>query len=77
MVSRAWGISLCALSFAAKPQSSVGGAFPIRVGDAWVATLAVSGLHEGKDHELCVRALARALGRALDEEVPVYRYPAI
>lgn len=72
----AWGDLFSAL---AEPPAQgaplvcpVGGAFPIRVGDAWVATLAVSGLHE-----LCVRALARALGRALDEEVPVYRYPAI
>ena len=55
----------------------VGGAFPIRVGDVWVATLAVSGLHAGKDHELCVRALARALGRAYGAGVPAFRYPAI
>lgn len=38
------------------------GAFPIRVGDAWVATLCVSGLHDGKDHELAVRALEAELG---------------
>ena len=38
------------------------GAFPIRVGDDWVATLAVSGLSNGEDHELIVRALERALG---------------
>ena len=57
----------------------VGGAFPIRAGDdgAWVATLAVSGLHEGLDHELCVRALSAALGKCYGEEVPAYRYPAI
>jgi uncharacterized protein (UPF0303 family) len=40
-----------------------GGAFPIRAKGEWVATLSVSGLHEGKDHELAVRALAQALGR--------------
>lgn len=37
------------------------GAFPIRVGDEWVATVVVSGLHEGRDHELVVRALERVL----------------
>lgn len=40
-----------------------GGAFPIRVGEEQVATLAVSGLHEGKDHELVIRALEKALGK--------------
>ena len=55
----------------------VGGAFPIRVGDTWVATLAVSGLHDGKDHELCVRALARALGKHYGKDVPAYTYQAI
>ena len=38
------------------------GAFPIRVGDEWVATIAVSGLHEGLDHEVIVRALEQVLG---------------
>jgi uncharacterized protein (UPF0303 family) len=38
-----------------------------------VATLSVSGLHEGKDHELAVRALAQALGR----EVPAFPAAAI
>lgn len=37
------------------------GAFPIRVGDEWVATFAVSGYMEGHDHEIIVRALERAL----------------
>lgn len=37
------------------------GAFPVRVGDEWVATLCVSGLHDGKDHELAVRALEAEL----------------
>ena len=38
------------------------GAFPIRVGDEWVATLAVSGLHNGLDHEVILRSLEQALG---------------
>ena len=42
-----------------------GGAFPIRAGGEWVATIAVSGLHEGKDHELAVRALSEALKRSV------------
>ena len=33
------------------------GAFPIRAGDDWVATIAVSGLHDGQDHEVILRAL--------------------
>ena len=37
------------------------GAFPIRVGNEWVATIAVSGYMEGFDHEIIVRALERAL----------------
>lgn len=37
------------------------GAFPIRVGNEWVATLAVSGLHNGLDHEVVLRALEQAL----------------
>lgn len=44
-----------------------GGAFPIRVDGKLVATISVSGLHEGKDHELVVRALCRAL----DMQVPM------
>ena len=38
------------------------GAFPIRVGDEWVATIAVSGYMEGLDHEILLRALERDLG---------------
>ncbi len=38
------------------------GAFPVRVGDDWVATIAVSGLSNGEDHELIVRALEQTLG---------------
>ena len=37
------------------------GAFPIRVRDEWVATIAVSGLHEGLDHEVIVRVLEQVL----------------
>ena len=39
------------------------GAFPIRAGDDWVATICVSGLHEGLDHEVIVRALEQVLSR--------------
>jgi len=38
-----------------------GGAFPIRVGETWVATLAVSGLAVGRDHELVVSVLEEVL----------------
>ena len=38
-----------------------GGAFPIRVNGEWVATASVSGLHEGKDHELLIRGISRQL----------------
>ena len=38
------------------------GAFPIRVGDEWIATIAVSGYMEGLDHEVTLRALERVLG---------------
>lgn len=54
-----------------------GGAFPIRIGDAWVATLAISGLHNGQDHELGVRALCAALGLTYGKDVPIYAHPAI
>lgn len=48
------------------------GAFPIRVGDDWVATIAVSGLHDGLDHEVILRALERALGVVVPRwDVPV------
>ncbi|MDR6724403.1 uncharacterized protein (UPF0303 family) [Paenibacillus amylolyticus] len=42
-----------------------GGAFPICVHDEWFATLALSGLHEGRDHELVVRALSIALQKKI------------
>lgn len=38
------------------------GAFPLRVGEEWVATLAVSGYHDGLDHEIILRALEQVLG---------------
>lgn len=47
----------------------VGGAFPIYVNGVHTATIAVSGLHEGKDHEIIVRALAEYL----DVELPEYK----
>lgn len=48
------------------------GAFPIRVEEEWVATLAVSGLMEGLDHEVILRALERVLGTTVARwEAPV------
>ena len=41
------------------------GAFPIRAGGKWTATLTASGLHEGQDHELITRALGRVLGKEI------------
>ncbi|MCR5796102.1 MAG: Gfo/Idh/MocA family oxidoreductase [Solobacterium sp.] len=41
----------------------VGGAFPVTVNGERAATICVSGLHEGKDHELIVRTLYRYLGK--------------
>ena len=51
----------------------VGGAFPIWVGDKRVATICVSGLHEGRDHELIVRALEKVLGVSM----PSYPYVTV
>ena len=50
--------------FSTPGQMPVAGAFPIRVqgSDELVATVVVSGLHEGLDHELVVRALEAELG---------------
>ena len=39
-----------------------GGGFPVFTDEGLTAVLCVSGLHEGKDHELMVRALADDLG---------------
>lgn len=53
------------------------GALPIRSSDgSLLATLAVSGLHEGRDHELAVRALADAEGKAYGTDVPAYAWLA-
>ena len=62
-----------------KPYACVAaGAFPIWVATAdggveRVATLAVSGLHEGRDHEVAVRALSEALNLRYGTDVPAYR----
>ena len=55
------------------PQSVAScGAFPIRAEGAWVATIAVSGLHEGLDHEVVLRTLEHATGRRAPRfQVPV------
>jgi uncharacterized protein (UPF0303 family) len=47
----------------------VGGAFPVFVDGVHTATIAVSGLHEGKDHEIIVRALAEYL----NIDLPAYK----
>lgn len=46
-----------------------GGAFPIRVKGEWKFTVSVSGLHEGKDHELIIRALS------IMKRIPVSDFP--
>ncbi len=47
------------------------GAFPLRTADGeWIATLSLSGLHDGLDQEIVVRALADYLGFAYGEDVP-------
>ncbi|CAM4099544.1 Gfo/Idh/MocA family oxidoreductase [Saccharibacillus endophyticus] len=45
-----------------------GGAFPIRANGEWAATLSLSGLREGRDHELVIRALSKVLNR----QVPAF-----
>ena len=44
-----------------------GGAFPVYTKEGLIAVVSLSGLHEGKDHELVVRAIARHLDK---EAVP-------
>ena len=54
----------CGDLFEKMPQVlPVGGAFPVMVNGERAATICVSGLHEGKDHELIVRTLYRYLGK--------------
>ena len=48
---------------------AVGGSFPIRVNNETVGYVSVSGLHEGKDYEIIVRALSEVLNK----EIPVFR----
>lgn len=45
---------------------SSGGAFPIRINGKWKYTVAVSGLHEGGDHEIIIKALEIILKRKTD-----------
>ncbi|KUP25916.1 heme-binding protein [Paenibacillus sp. DMB5] len=47
----------------------VGGAFPIYVNSELVATICVSGLREGMDHQVIIDAL----GNYLNKEVPEFR----
>lgn len=50
-----------------------GGAFPLQTATgAWAGTVSLSGLQEGKDHELVVRALCDVLGKSNGAEVPIY-----
>lgn len=41
----------------------IGGAFPIYVGEKHVATISISGLHDGLDHELIVKTLYKFLNK--------------
>ena len=43
------------------------GCFPIRVNDDMIATVTVSGLHEGKDYEIVVHALANILKKEVTD----------
>lgn len=55
----------------------VAGALPIRDQEGvQLATLCVSGLHEGRDHELAVRALAEVEGLRYGIDVPAYTWLA-
>lgn len=79
--SSLWGYVRRSLDGVPSPQADdetgtlyAGGAFPIRDGAGRrVATIALSGLHEGKDHEIVVRALERALGR----KAPAFTFSAV
>ena len=68
-----WGWTEAALNgtldeLFAQGDMPVAGAFPVCVGDERMATVCVSGLHEGLDHELIVRGLCKVLGKS----VPAY-----
>ena len=59
----------------------VAGAFPLCQRDESgavhrVATLTVSGLHEGLDHQMMVRGLCQVLGLTYGADVPLYEGPA-
>lgn len=41
---------------------SFGAAEAMKLGDEWVATVAVSGLSNGEDHEIILRAFEQVLG---------------
>ena len=43
------------------------GAFPIMVNGIRTTTVSVSGLHDGKDHELIIRGLEEMLQRKTEE----------
>lgn len=43
----------------------VGGAYPIYVNNDLIATVALSGLHEGLDHQLIIDALCMYLGKSV------------
>lgn len=61
---------LCAVGASPIPS---GGAIPLRTMDgSWEATLCISGLHEGRDHELGIRALCLDLDRMYGVDVPAY-----
>lgn len=56
------------------PALYAAGAFPIRDGSGdRVATIALSGLHEGRDHDIVVHALGQVLGI----EAPTFSYLAV
>ena len=64
----------CEDLFARVPETlPFAGAFPIRVHGEWTATLTISGLHDGKDHELAILALSQVLNR----EVPAFPATAV